>query len=200
MSAARTQELQGCIFAFSEVASKLTAECDATISRLQKEQTAVQWQFRSDQGWVDYDQPVNDMLESAHGHARGKIVFTIKRVAYTADLDDLVQKRQAKPHTESAIRRSVLAGGPQIAAMVQMVESFKQEIAQRKQKLMTDLRDAVAAIESPSVKQVQWECATDSGWVVYNAAITAALEDSYKVRATCCYVISRYDHSILLDA
>jgi WWE domain len=126
------------------------------------------------------------------------IKFRLDGHVYTADLVELVQKRQAKPHTERAIRRSMLAGGPKIAAMVQMVESFKQEIAQREQQLMTDLQDAVATIESPSVMQVQWECATDSGWVAYGAAVNAALEAGYKVRAMFCDTLPLQSYFLVL--
>ena len=123
------------------------------------------------------------MLESAQKHARSKISFRINGDVYTADLDALVQKRQAKPYTERAIRRTV-ATDRHIAAMVQTVESFKQEIAQREQHLVHDLSDAVATIVTHTAVKVQWERKADSGWVLYCAEITAALEKGYEVRTT----------------
>jgi hypothetical protein len=109
-------------------------------------------------------------------------------VAYTADLDTLVQRRQAKPYTERAIRRVVLAGAPQIAAMDQIFENFNQEIAQCKQQMMSDLRGVVAVFKSCNVKQGQWECCTDSGWVAYSAALSALLEAGYKVYAIFTHI------------
>jgi WWE domain len=120
MPAAFFKELQGCISSLSEAASKFTSECESTISRLQKQQASTvhaQWQCQTDQGWADYREIISDMLESAQKHARSKISFRINGDVYTADLDALVQKRQAKPYTERAIRRTV-ATDRHIAAMV----------------------------------------------------------------------------------
>jgi hypothetical protein len=94
-----------------------------------------------------------------------------------------VYKRQAKPRTERAIRRIGTVDDLCIASMLQMVDAFKQDLAQREQKLTKDLRDTVAVLGSTAVKQTVWEYETDSGWVAHSADVIVALETGYKVNA-----------------
>jgi hypothetical protein len=57
---------------------------------------------------------------------------------------------------------------------------------------MSDLRGVMAVFKSYNVKQVKWECCTDSGWVAYSAGITALLESGHKV-----YTVFAYLHNVL---
>jgi WWE domain len=200
MSSVCIEELEACIFSLSKAASKFADKCGSAISNLQKLQatTCAQWQRQTDQGWVDYEQSINDLLESAHRHSRSIIKFRLNGNVYTADLSGLVvQKQYSEPYTRRAIRRSVTAGDLSIAAMVQMVEMFKHEFTECEHQLITDLRATVTATGSDTVKQVAWECDTDSGWVAYSAALSAMLETGHKVSTMHCNVLSYLPYCVL---
>ena len=84
MSAACIQELQACLSSLSGVASKLVATCGTASIRLQKQRASsswTQWQCETDEGWQNYDKPVNDMLQSAQGRLQDKISFRLNGVA-----------------------------------------------------------------------------------------------------------------------
>jgi WWE domain len=189
MSAARIQELQFCISSLSEAASKLTAECNTTISMLHKHQAGTlcaQWQYETDQGWVNFEQSVNGLLEPAQRLSRCKTAFRLNGIAYTADLDTLVYRRQAKPSQERAIRRIGTADALYTATMVQMIDAFKQGFTQQEQKLTKGLRDTVAVLGSHAERQVVWEYESEHGWVAHSAEISAALENGCKVNVKLC--------------
>jgi hypothetical protein len=68
MSTARAQELEACITSLQKATIKLTAESESTKTKLQQTSAAnALWQFESDEGWLHFDQRVNDILESTHG-------------------------------------------------------------------------------------------------------------------------------------
>jgi WWE domain len=164
MSAATMQELQTCISSLSEAASKLAAECNTAISMLHKHQAGTlctQWQYETDQGWVNFEQSVNGLLEPAQRLSRGKIAFRLNGIAYTADPDTLVYRRQAKLSTERAIRRIGTADTLCIATMVQMIDAYKHSFTQQEQKLTKGLRDTVAVLGSHDERQPAWEYETD---------------------------------------
>jgi hypothetical protein len=73
----------------------------------------------------------------------------------------------------------------QIAAMVQMVQSSKHQLTRCEQRLRTYQRDAVVVTESSGVKQIKWECDTDSDWIAYSPKITATLEMGFTVSVAC---------------
>jgi WWE domain len=183
MSSVCIEELEACISSLSKAALKFAEKCGSAISTLQKLQatTCAQWQRQTSQGWVDYEQSVNDLLESAHRRSRSIIKFRLNGNVYIADLSGLVQEQYSEPYTRRAMRRSVTAGNLGIAAMVQMVETFKHEFTECEHQLITDPRATVTATGSDTVKQVAWECDTDSGWVAYSAALSYLLEAGYTV-------------------
>jgi WWE domain len=155
-------DLQASITALSGEALKLIAKCES-MSKQQKLQASAcaQWQCQSDEGWINYEQSVKNLLESAHAGSRSETAFRVNGIRYTADLHALVQKRQAKPYTERAIRRVGVADAA--------AEALRNSIRKRKQKVC----DAVAVINRSGL--ATWECAADSGWMAYRADSRLAL-------------------------
>jgi hypothetical protein len=74
--------------------------------------------------------------------------------------------------------------GSHIAAMAQVIKDFAEHKAQCNDKLLTDLRERLAAIKSLNVKLHVWECKADSSWVTYSADISAAIKAGYQVSCT----------------
>eukprot|EP00953_Heterococcus_sp_UTEX-ZZ885_P032174 16812-Heterococcus_DN1.PRE.1 len=123
------------------------------------------------------------MLDPAQSLSRAKIAFRLNGIAYTADLDTLVYRRQAKPSKERAIRRIGTADTLCIATMVQMIDAFKQGCTQQEQKLTKGLRDTVAVLGSHAERQAVWEYETEHGWVAHSAEIATALENGCKAHS-----------------
>jgi WWE domain len=96
-----------------------------------------------------------------------------------------LQRRADESWQNYRSRSSTLAlTGSHIAAMAQVIKDFTDHQAQCSDKLLTDLRERLAAIKSLNTQRYVWECKADSGWMPYSADISAAIETGYQVSCT----------------
>jgi WWE domain len=182
--------------ALSAASAKFAAEHEAAIKILQHvaqstETKCPQWQCETKQGWVAYDNDVNDMLERAHADRGDVVVFTINDIPYTVDMSESVkkQKRCTHPFPERSIRRTMVSKfapeSAHIEAMVQALQQAAEQQARYNNELIVDLRDRAEVILS--LETFAWECEANGRWSRYSSDISRALEAGYKVSSDMVY-------------